>query len=231
MIAFISFDPFYLMMVLPFFLLGLYAQFKVKSAFTQMAQVPARMSGAQAARRMLDSAGLQHVPIEMVGGHLSDHYDPRGKVIRLSQEVHQGHSMAAVGVACHEAGHALQDAQKYAPLVVRNLAVPVASFGSNAGMLLLMFGMIAQIQPLILIGILGFAATVFFQLVNLPVEFNASSRAREQLVTYGIINGNEEQYVAKVLNAAALTYVAATLQAVMTLLYLVLRYAGGGRDE
>lgn len=231
MIAFISFDPLYLMMVLPFFLLGLYAQFKVKSAFTQMAQVPARMSGAQAARRMLDSAGLQHVPIEMVGGHLSDHYDPRGKVIRLSQEVHQGHSMAAVGVACHEAGHALQDAQKYAPLVVRNLAVPVASFGSNAGMLLLMFGMIAQIQPLILIGILGFAATVFFQLVNLPVEFNASSRAREQLVTYGIINGNEEQYVAKVLNAAALTYVAATLQAVMTLLYLVLRYAGGGRDE
>ncbi len=230
MFGFIVFDPVYFLFVLPPFLLGLYAQFKVKSSFAQMSQVPTRMSGAQAARRMLDSSGLQNVSIEMVSGHLSDHYDPRSKVVRLSHEVYNGHSMAAVGVACHEAGHALQDAKHYAPLVIRNLAVPAASFGSNIGMILLMAGAFAQIQPLILLGILGFAATVFFQVINLPVEFNASSRAREQLVTYGIINANEEPYVAKVLNAAALTYVAATLQAVMTLLYLIMRFAGGSRD-
>lgn len=211
-------------------LLGLYAQYKVKSSFNEMSQVPTRMSGAQAARRMLDASGLNDVGIELIPGQLSDHYDPRAKVVRLSHDVHNGYSMAAVGVACHEAGHALQDARGYAPLMIRNAAVPVASFGSNISMFLLIGGMLASFQPLILLGILAFGATVFFQVVNLPVEFNASSRAREQLVTYGIISAQEEPYVAKVLNAAALTYVAATLQAVMTLLYLLLRFAGGSRD-
>lgn len=224
------FDPLYFLLVIPPFLLGLYAQYKVKSAFSSMSQVPTRMSGAQAARRMLDSSGLQNVEIEMVPGQLSDHYDPRAKVVRLSYDVYNGNSMAAVGVACHEAGHALQDARNYAPLTIRNLAVPVASFGSNASMFLLIGGMIAQIPALLWLGIIAFGTTVFFQLVNLPVEFNASNRAREQLVTYGIINANEEPYVAKVLNAAALTYVAVTLQAVMTLLYLLLRFAGGSRE-
>jgi Zn-dependent membrane protease YugP len=227
----VFFDPLYFLFALPPFLLGLYAQYKVKSSYAAMSQVPARMSGAEAARRMLDSAGLQGVDIEMVPGQLSDHYDPSARVVRLSYDVFNGHSMAAVGVACHEAGHALQHAQSYAPLVIRNAAVPLANFGSNIGMFMLMAGALAGIGPLIYLGIAGFAATVFFQVVNLPVEFNASSRAREQLVFSGIISDREEPYVAKVLNAAALTYVAATLQAIMTLLYLLLRFAGGSRDE
>jgi Zn-dependent membrane protease YugP len=194
-----------------------------------MSEVPARMSGAQAARRMLDNAGLSSVAIEQVGGQLSDHYDPRAKVLRLSNDVYNGRSMAAVGVACHEAGHAFQDAQNYAPLVVRNLAVPAANFGSGAGVGLLFLGAIMGFKPLILLGVLLFAAVVFFQLVNLPVEFNASSRARHELVAQGVIAGNEEQYVAKVLNAAALTYVAATLQSVMTLVYYLFVIFGDRR--
>ena len=228
--ALLFFDPMYFLFVIPPMLLGLYAQYKVKSSFNAMSKVPTRMSGAEAARRMLDSSGLNSVGIELIPGQLSDHYDPRAKVVRLSHDVYAGHSMAAVGVACHEAGHALQDARGYAPLVVRNMAVPVANFGSNISMFLLIGGMIASLQPLILLGIVAFGATVFFQLINLPVEFNASNRAREQLVTFGIITEREEPYVAKVLNAAALTYVAATLQSVMTLLYLLLRFAGGSRD-
>jgi uncharacterized protein len=219
-------DPLYFLLIGPAFLLALFAQFRVKSAYAQMSKVPARMSGAQAARRMLDSAGLHNVPIEMVGGTLSDHYDPRGKVVRLSHDVYNGRSMASVGIACHEAGHALQDAHQYAPLVLRNLAVPIAGFGSGAGIWLFIGGMLARFEPLMLLGLLAFSAVVFFQLVNLPVEFNASARAREQLVDHGIIAAQEEKYVARVLNAAALTYVAATLQAVLTLLYLIFRFAG-----
>lgn len=225
------FDPLYFLFVLPPMLLGLYAQYKVKSSYAAMSKIPARMSGAEAARRMLDSAGLQSVDLEMIPGQLSDHYDPSARVIRLSYDVFYGQSMAAVGIACHEAGHALQHAQKYAPLAIRNAAVPLANFGSNAGILMFMLGMMAGLKPLIVLGIAGFAATVFFQLINLPVEFNASSRAREQLVFSGIISEREEPYVAKVLNAAALTYVAATLQAVMTLLYLLMRYMGGSRSD
>ena len=223
------FDPVYFLFVLPPLLLGFYAQRKVKSTFESMSKVPARMSGAEAARRMLDSAGLSDVEIEEVGGHLSDHYDPRHKVLRLSPDVYHGQSMAAVGVACHEAGHAFQDAKGYAPLAIRNLAVPAANFGSNAGLVLLFIGLIFSLSPLAVIGLLLFACVVFFQLVNLPVEFNASSRAREELVSQGIIAGNEEQYVAKVLNAAALTYVAGTLQSIMTLLYYGMRVFGNQR--
>lgn len=219
----------YFAMILPPFLLGLYAQWKVKSSFAEMSKIQARMSGAESARRMLDSAGLYDVQIERVGGHLSDHYDPRAKVLRLSEQVYDGRSMAAVGVACHEAGHAFQDAKGYAPLAIRNLAVPAANFGSGAGLWMLLGGLFFGIQPLAIIGLVLFACVVFFQLVNLPVEFNASNRAREELVAQGIIAGNEEQYVAKVLNAAALTYVAGTLQAVMTLLYYVLIIFGDRR--
>ena len=219
----------YIILVLPAFLLGLYAQWKVKSSFAAMSKIQTRMSGSQAARRMLDSAGLYDVQVEQVGGHLTDHYDPRAKVLRLSQDVYSGHSMAAVGVACHEAGHAFQDAKGYAPLAIRNLAVPAANFGSGAGMWMLFGGLILGFKPLAVIGLVLFACVVFFQLVNLPVEFNASKRAREELVSQGIIAGNEEQYVARVLNAAALTYVAGTLQAVMTLLYYVLMVFGDRR--
>ncbi|TWT73209.1 zinc metallopeptidase [Allorhodopirellula solitaria] len=209
----------YLLFVIPPFLLGLYAQWKVKSSFAAMSEVPARMSGATAARKMLDASGLQSVAIEQVPGELSDHYDPRAKVLRLSPDVYNGHSMASLGVACHEAGHAFQDAQGYAPLVVRNMAVPAANFGSGIGAAMLFAGAIFSYPPLMWIGVIGFSAVVFFQLVNLPVEFDASSRAREHLVSAGLITAQEEQYVAKVLNAAALTYVAATLQSIMTLAY------------
>jgi len=220
----------YLVFVLPPFFLALYAQHRVKKSFAEMSEIPTRMTGAQAARTMLDNAGLHSVAIEPIQGHLGDHYDPRGKVLRLSPQVYDGRSMSAVGVACHEAGHAFQDAQHYAPLVVRNMAVPAANFGSGASFTLLLLGMFMQIPALVLLGVICFAAVVFFQLVNLPVEFNASARAREELVAQGIIAGNEEQYVAKVLNAAALTYVAGTLQSVMTLAYYLLMIFGGS-DE
>jgi Zn-dependent membrane protease YugP len=186
----------------------------------------APLSGAAAARHILDSAGLSHIPIEIVPGHLSDHYDPRHKVLRLSQEVYQSRSLAAVGIAAHEAGHALQDARAYVPLVIRNAAVPLAGFGSGAGIWILIFGVIFSFQPLIWAGIGLFACVVFFQVVNLPVEFNASSRAKAQLVGLNVISQEELHYVNRVLTAAAMTYVAATLQAILTLLYYVLRFTG-----
>lgn len=232
------FDPMFLLFIAPAFLLALYAQWKVKSAYAQMSQVRASMSGYEAARRVLDAGGLQNVDIEQVPGHLSDHYDPRSKVLRLSPEVYRGNSMASVGIAAHEAGHALQDARNYAPLVIRNLAVPAANFGSSIGTILLMVGMVMVIsmgasvlgQWIFLAGIVAFGATVAFQLINLPVEFDASARAKTQLVNLGIVSGADLHYVSKVLNAAALTYVAATLQAVLTLLYYIMRYMQATRD-
>jgi uncharacterized protein len=214
-----------LIFIAPALLLGFLAQMWVKSAYARAQRQPAPLTGAAAARHILDSAGLNNVAIEQTPGHLSDHYDPRHKVLRLSQEVYQSRSLAAVGIAAHEAGHAIQDARNYAPLVVRNLAVPAAGFGSSIGLTLAFFGMIFSIGPLLLAGIVLFSGVVFFQLVNLPVEFNASSRAKAQLDSLGIVGPNEMPYVRKVLAAAALTYVAATLQAVLTLLYYVLAYS------
>jgi Zn-dependent membrane protease YugP len=202
---------------------------RVKSAYARAQEVPARLSGAAAARHILDAAGLQDVGIEQIAGQLSDHYDPRDKVLRLSTDVYRSNSAAAVGIAAHEAGHALQDAHSYAPLVVRNAAVPAAAFGGNASMFMLMGGIMLQMQPLILLGIAAFACVVVFQLINLPVEFDASNRAKRLLVDYGIVGDQEMVYVNQVLNAAAWTYVAATLQAVLTLLYYVTRF--GGSDE
>ncbi|NUQ64734.1 MAG: zinc metallopeptidase [Pirellulales bacterium] len=220
------FDPLFWLMIGPALLLALWAQMKVKWAYANAQQMPAPLSGAAAARHVLDSAGLQNVDIEVVPGHLSDHYDPRHKVLRLSQEVYQSRSLAAVGIAAHEAGHAIQDARAYFPLVVRNAAVPVAGFGSNFSFILLMLGIVFSFKALILAGIALFAGVVFFQVVNLPVEFNASSRAKEQLVALGIVNPQDMIYVNKVLGAAALTYVAATLQALLTLLYYIIRFTG-----
>ncbi len=218
-----------LIFIAPALILGLVAQMMVRSAYARGNQIAARMSGYAAARKVLDSAGLFEVGIEQTPGHLSDHYDPRAKVLRLSGEVYHGRSMSAVGIAAHEAGHALQDARRYLPLVIRNAAVPAASFGSNAGILLLMLGVIFQLEPLLLFGIILFAAVVFFQVVNLPVEFDASARAKRQLVGLGIVPDQEMRYVNRVLNAAALTYVAATLQAILTLLYYIMRYSGSRR--
>jgi uncharacterized protein len=224
------FDPIYFVFLAPALLLGLWAQMRVKSAFAQAERVPAPMSGAAAARYVLDSAGLQQVAIEPVEGFLSDHYDPRHKVLRLSPHVYQEASMAAVGVAAHEAGHAIQDARGYAPLAIRNAVVPVASFGGGISMMLLMAGVMLDLAQLAWLGILAYSAVVFFQLVNLPVEFDASRRAKMQLDSLGVVPFEQQQYVNKVLNAAAWTYVAGTLQAVLTLLYFIMRFGGSNRD-
>ena len=215
-----------LIFIAPALILGLWAQYRVKSTYNSAARVPASLSGAAAARHILNSAGLYDVDIEQVPGHLSDHYDPRSRVLRLSPDVYHGASQASVGIAAHEAGHAIQHARNYAPLVIRNAAVPAANFGSNASFIMLMLGMFLQMPFLILLGIAVFGAFVFFQVVNLPVEFDASARAKAQLVDLGIVPRQEMTYVNKVLNAAALTYVAATLQAVLTLLYYILRFTG-----
>ncbi len=221
----------------PAILLAFLAQWMVKSAYQKMSRVAASMTGFQAARRILDHHGLQDVAIEQVPGELSDHYDPRHKVLRLSPGVYQGNSMASVGIAAHEVGHALQDAKRYAPLVIRNLAVPAANIGSGLGTILLMAGVAMTFSALqglgnyvFLAGIVLFGATVFFQVVNLPVEFDASSRAKSELINLGIVSGAEIHYVSRVLNAAALTYVAATLQAILTLAYYIMRYMQATRD-
>lgn len=230
----------YLLFIIPPILIALAAQWLLSSAYKRTSQIPARMSGAMAARRILDANGLYDVPIEQSYGHLSDHYDPSTKVVRLSPDVFQGHSIAAVGIAAHEVGHAIQDAKHYAPLVVRNLAVPVANFGGSISQIFLFgaMGLMAVSFPLakfaLLIGIVCFAATVVFQIINLPVEFNASSRAKTELVSLGIVSGPELSDVRSVLTAAALTYVAGTLQAIATLAYYVFQFmaAGGfGRND
>jgi Zn-dependent membrane protease YugP len=224
------FDYGYLLWVmLPTLVLTLIAQGMVKGRFARYSRVAASsgLTGAQAAYEMLRSAGLEsRVRIEQVQGFLSDHYDPREKVLRLSPDVYGGRSIAAIGVACHEVGHAMQDAQRYLPLVIRNLAVPAASIGSNLGMMLIMGGFLLMSLHSALglsvawIGVIMFAAVVFFQVVNLPVEFDASARAKQMATSLGFVSsGAEAQGVSKVLNAAALTYVAATLTAVLNLLY------------
>jgi len=221
----------YLLFVGPTILLALGAQWMIRSAYQRTSQIPTQMNGVQAARRILDSNGLQNIPIEQSQGQLSDHYDPSAKVVRLSPDVYNGYSIASVGIAAHEVGHAIQDAKHYAPLVVRNLAVPVASFGGNFSQILLMaaFGLsgIGSYQwanGAMLLFIVAFSATVIFQLVNLPVEFDASSRAKTELISLGIINNQELPEVRSVLRAAAMTYVAATLQAVATLGYYLFQF-------
>ena len=225
------FDPMYFLMIAPALLLMFWAQWRVKATFAQAQKVPARLSGAAAARHILDAAGLQSVAIEKVAGQLSDHYDPRAKVLRLSQSVYGSNSTAAVGIAAHEAGHALQDAKGYVPLVIRNAAVPAATFGGNASMIMLIAGMLLSTRIpafgiLVPLGIAAFGCVVFFQLINLPVEFDASARAKRLLVDHGIVPDQDMVYVNRVLNAAAWTYVAGTLQAVLTLLYYIMRFSG-----
>jgi hypothetical protein len=222
----------YLVYMVPPMLLMLWAQMRVKSAYAAAQQLPAPLSGAAAARHILDSAGLNDVAIEEVPGELTDHYDPREKVLRLSSPVYNSRTLAAVGIAAHESGHALQDAKGYAPLAIRNAAVPVANFGSSFGLGLVFLGAALLHSPImVMVGVALFAGFVFFQLVNLPVEFDASNRAKVQLVQLGIIDAEGLVHVRSVLNAAAWTYVAGTLQAVMTLLYYLSIFTGGSRDR
>ena len=214
-------------------LVPLWAQMRVKGAFSKYSKVPAssHMRGAEVARRILDSHGLFQVSVEESGGHLSDHYDPRSKTVRLSTANYHGHSVAAAAIAAHECGHAIQDQQDYAFLRFRHSLVPVANIGSNFSWILIMIGFIAGLSNFVLLGIIFMAAAVVFQLVTLPVEFNASSRAMDEVVSLGIIRNDEERETKKVLNAAALTYVAAAAVAVLELLRLVLIYTGMSRQN
>ena len=228
---FMPFDPVYFVFLAPAMLLMFWAQYRVKSTFAEAEQVPAGLSGAAAARHILDEAGLHDVTVESTPGMLSDHYDPSTRVIRLSEPVYNARNAAAVGVAAHEAGHAIQHATHYAPLIFRNLAVPAATFGGNISFLLLIVGMLMHAKALVWLGILSFGLVVLFQIINLPCEFDASSRAKKLLGNYGIVDQEGAVAVRRTLNAAAWTYVAGTLQAVMTLLYYIMRFAGGSRDE
>ncbi len=229
------FDPRYLLFMAPAIILMMVVQWYVKSAYSRWSKVPARsrMSGAQAAQRLIQRAGLVGVRIEGVHGNLTDHYDPRDKVLRLSAGVYQGSSVASLAIAAHELGHALQDQESYFPLRLRSALVPAVNIGSYLGWILIVLGMVLNFVNLAWLGVIVFSGGAVFALATLPVEFNASARAKQLLSDTGIIMGEEEmQGVNKVLNAAALTYVAALVTAVMQLLYWVTIVLGmGGRQR
>lgn len=226
----------------PLFLVGvllltgftLWAQYAVKASFQRYAKVPTRagVTGAEIARYILDQGGTEGVQVEAVQGFLSDHYDPRKKVLRLSPEVYSGRTVAAFGVAAHEAGHAIQHARKYPALMFRTMVVPTASLGSSLGMPLILAGLLLNLTGLAIIGLIFFALVVFFQLLTLPVEFDASRRAVTILQGKGLIQTPEEEKgVKSVLTAAAMTYVAAAATGVFYLLYYGSMVLGGRRSE
>lgn len=225
------FNPYWLLFALPGLLLGLWARSRVKGAFNKYSKVrTARgVTGAQVARMLLDDQGLFNVEIEESKGMLSDHYDPRNRVLRLSPDVYQTPSVAAAGIAAHEMGHALQHAGGYFPLQIRSAFVPAARFGSMLAPWLFIIGFLFQFMQLAWLGLILFGAAVVFTLITLPVEFDASKRAKKLLVGNGILIGDEIKGVNKVLDAAALTYVAAAVAAVGQFLYYLLLLSGGRR--
>lgn len=225
-------DYYYLILVVPALLISLWAQFKVKSTFNRYEQVYAQqgITAAQAARRILDQNGLYGVRIEMTGGKLTDHYDPRTNVIRLSQSVYNSPSVAALGVAAHEAGHAVQYGVNYLPIKIRNGLVPITNICSSLSIPLVIIGFLMSARPLVIAGILLFAAVAVFQFVTLPVEFNASRRAIAVLGESGMLDEGELQEAKRVLSAAAMTYVAALLVSLAQLLRLVLLANQRNRD-
>ena len=227
------FDPLYFVFAAPAIILMLWAQWRVKSAYHHGMQVSAPLSGAAAARHILDSSGCHDVGVELASGWMSDHYDPSSRVLRLRPEVYESHTATAVGIAAHEAGHALQHAAHYAPLVIRNAAVPAAQFGGTAFTILLILGIVLGSPKLIIIGIAAFAFTCLFQIINLPVEFDASNRAKRLLGQLNIVDEEGALAVRSVLNAAGWTYVAATLQSILTLAYYLFRFSGAlsSRDD
>lgn len=228
------FDPVYFLFVGPAIVLSLIASWMTKSRFNKYSQVRSQrgLTGAQAAQLMLDRAGITDVKIEPHQGFLSDHYNPLTKTLALSPAVYSEPSIAAIGVACHEAGHAIQHARKYAPLWVRSALVPTANIGSSIGMFAMMIGLFLSSQNMVLVGAVLFSAVLLFQIVTLPVEFDASARAKKLAFEYGIVTPHERDGVAKVLNAAAMTYVAAAISTLLTLLYFLFRAGilGGRRD-
>ena len=227
------FDPMYFLFVGPAVLLSLWAQWRITSAYRRASQIPAArgMTGAQTAAAILREANIARVRIAGVAGELTDHYSPQEKVLRLSEGVYDGRSLAAQGIAAHEVGHAIQDDQRYPLLVVRNFIVPLASFGGSVGMLMIIAGFALAFTGLIYVGIAVFSLTALFQIVNLPVEFDASRRAKQELLKAGIIRPDEEPEVARVLNAAALTYVAGTLTSVLTVAYFLFRAGAFSRRD
>jgi Zn-dependent membrane protease YugP len=228
------FDPMYLLFILPGLALSMWASFRTKSAFKKYSRVPSArgLTGAQAAKILLERAGLNDVSITRSHGFLSDHYNPMNKSLNLSEAVYASNSIAAIGVATHEAGHAIQHAQKYAPLWLRSTLVPTANIGSSIGYIVMIGGLFLGMTNLVLVGAVLFSMVLLFQIVTLPVEFDASNRAKQLVLEYGIVSPSERQGIDRVLNAAALTYVAAAVSTLLTLLYFLMRAGllGGRRD-
>lgn len=220
-----------LLFMVPPMLLASWAQSRVRSTYSQAMQVRAPVTGAQAARFILDDSGLTDVAIEEVPGTLSDHYDPTARVLRLSRDVYRQPTAAAVGIAAHEAGHAIQHATHYGPLVIRNLAVPLAQWGATMSSGVIAAGFAFQSLAILIAGVVLFSGVAVFQLINLPVEFDASQRAKKLLAEHGLVDEQGGREVRSVLNAAAWTYVAATLQSVVQVLFWVLRILGNHRSD
>lgn len=225
------FNSNYLMFMLPAFLLMMLVQWYVQSAYKRWSQVPSRnrVTGAQAAQRLIQFAGLNGIRLEGVRGRLSDHYDPRQKVLRLSEGVYNGASVASLAITAHELGHAMQDQEGYFPLRLRGALVPAVNIGSYLGWILIIVGLMLQLTGVAWLGVIFFAGGALFALATLPVELNASARARQLLVESGLVTSQEEMRgVSNVLNAAAMTYVAALVTAVLQLLYWVSFVLGAG---
>jgi hypothetical protein len=226
------FDIRYMIFMIPAFLLMMAVQWYVNSAYQKWSRVPARsqMSGAQAAQRLIERGGLYDVRVEGVQGNLTDHYDPRTNILRLSQGVYSSNSVAALAIAAHELGHAMQDKEEYLPLRLRAAIVPMVNIGSTLGWIFILIGLLLRLQPVAWIGVLVFSGGALFALATLPVELNASARAKRLLTESGLIVGEDEaRGVNNVLNAAALTYVAALVTAVLQLLYYATLVMGMGR--
>jgi Zn-dependent membrane protease YugP len=231
---FMYFDPMYLLFMLPALILAGIASAKTKGTFKKYSRIAAssRLSGAQAARRMLDQNGLQNVQINRARGFLSDHYNPLNRTLNLSPDVYDSQSLSSIGVACHEAGHALQHATGYIPLKLRSALVPVTQFSSYGAYIFIMLGMLMANPFMAKLGVVLFGIGFLFALVTLPVEWDATARAKRQMVTDGIVQPSEAQDAGKVLDAAFLTYVAAAVSALLTLLYYMMRLGLlGGRDD
>lgn len=227
------FDYYYLILIIPALLISLWAQFKVKSTFSKYSKVFATRgyTAAQIARYILDSNGLTGVRVERVAGDLSDHFDPRTNVVRLSDSVYNSTSVAAIGVAAHEVGHAIQYAENYSPMKFRSAIIPITQIGSTLSMPLIFLGVLFSLQPIVTIGIVFFSFATLFQLITLPVEFNASNRALKILEDRDYLYGEELKGAKRTLTAAAMTYVAALIVSAMQLLRLILIFGNRGRRD
>jgi len=230
---FYGFDIYYFIFIVPALLFSLLAQYKVNSTYTKYSKIGSarKLTGSQAARLILDMNGLGHVAIERVSGSLTDHFDPKTNVVRLSDSVYNNYSIAAVGVAAHECGHAVQYAQGYSPMKLRSAIIPITNFGSTISIPLILIGFLLTLDSLVVIGIMLFSTVAIFQLVTLPVEFNASNRAMAVLEERGMLSAEELKGTKKVLSAAAMTYVAALVTSLAQLLRLIMVFGGRRRNN